>query len=334
MKKKLIILLSTLTMVFSLIVPSAFAQGETFPTDYNELLKAYQDCALPDSTIDFDELLNNYVANSDCTDPSKVADLKDTLENIKGAGIKGASIDQLKDMLDAKSNKGECTKEQINEPCVEGEDCDVHKDVKAAPVPTTQEPTASQKPIETPTATEKPVESTPVSTQKPVETPTATEKPVESTPVPTQKPVETQKPVATSTPNNNSSNASAIEKRMVDLVNQDRANAGLPPLAIDSGLTSAARTHSQDMSANNYFSHTSPTKGGFSERLRNSGVSYKGAGENIALYNSVEKAQAGLMSSDGHRANILGSSFTHIGIGIVWNESKGAYYITQWFARK
>jgi uncharacterized protein YkwD len=46
----------------------------------------------------------------------------------------------------------------------------------------------------------------------------------------------------------------------------------------------------------------------------------------------MESAHTALMNSEGHRANILNSSFTRIGIGIVWNQAKGAYYITQWFA--
>ena len=119
---------------------------------------------------------------------------------------------------------------------------------------------------------------------------------------------------------------------MISLVNEDRAANGLPALRFDAGLRAGALKHSQDMSASNYFSHTSPNYGSFSARIQASGVSYRTAGENIALYNNVEKAQAALMNSEGHRANILNSSFTRIGIGIVWNESKGAYYITQWFA--
>ena len=214
--------------------------------------------------------------------------------------------------------------------------------VKATP---DAEPIPTDAPVApTPIPTEVPVvEVTPVSTSDTASTPEPT---VEATPVPSAKPtpVKTAEPTpvptveptpkATTQPtDDNVTGVSSIEQKMVAMVNEDRAAAGLPALKIDTGLTKYARLHSQDMSANNFFSHTSPSNGSFSERLRNSNLGFMGAGENIALYGSVEKAQAGLMASDGHRANILGN-YTHVGIGIVYNEAKGAYYITQWFGRK
>jgi uncharacterized protein YkwD len=126
---------------------------------------------------------------------------------------------------------------------------------------------------------------------------------------------------------------SAEESKMVNLVNQERTNAGLAALKFDSTLRAGAMSHSVDMSKNNYFSHTSPTLGGFSERLAAAGIKYSAAGENIALYGSVEQAHVGLMNSPGHRANIMNVNFTRVGIAIVWNADKGAYYITQWFAK-
>jgi uncharacterized protein YkwD len=126
---------------------------------------------------------------------------------------------------------------------------------------------------------------------------------------------------------------SADESKMIDLVNQERVNAGLKPYTFDSSLRAGALAHSQDMSWNNYFSHTSPTLGDFSARLAASGVKCSAAGENIALYGSVEAAHEALMNSPGHKANIMSATFTRIGIGIVYNQSKGAYYITQWFAK-
>jgi uncharacterized protein YkwD len=123
---------------------------------------------------------------------------------------------------------------------------------------------------------------------------------------------------------------SADESKMIDLVNQDRAANGLKPLTFDATLRAGALSHSQDMYKNNYFSHTSPTLGGFSERLQASGAKYSAAGENIAKYGSVEAAEVGFMNSPGHKANILGD-YTRVGIGIVNNQ--GTYYITQWFAK-
>ena len=165
---------------------------------------------------------------------------------------------------------------------------------------------------------------TPAPTAAPTAAPTKA-----PTPAPTAAPTAAPTKAPTAPP---AGNMSALEQQMISLVNEDRAANGLPALRFDAGLRAGALKHSQDMSASNYFSHTSPNYGSFSARIQASGVSYRTAGENIALYNNVEKAQAALMNSEGHRANILNSSFTRIGIGIVWNESKGAYYITQWFA--
>lgn len=189
---------------------------------------------------------------------------------------------------------------------------------------------STNEPPAIPTTTTKPA-VTPTATAIPKPTPTATPKPSATT-IPTATPKPTATPVVDN--NNDVTYASSLEKDMVAMVNKDRANNNLSPLKIDAGLTTNARSHSADMAKNNFFSHTSPTNGSFSERVKASGLNYASMGENLARYNSVVKAQAGLMSSDGHRANILGKTFTHIGIGIVWDEDMGAYCITQWFARK
>jgi uncharacterized YkwD family protein len=116
---------------------------------------------------------------------------------------------------------------------------------------------------------------------------------------------------------------------MVDLVNQERAKAGVAPLKVDLELSRVARIKSQDMRDNNYFSHTSPTYGSPFDMMKSFGISYRTAGENIAKHSSVESAHAGLMNSDGHRKNILNPNFTHIGIGIV----DGRYYTQMFIGR-
>ena len=102
---------------------------------------------------------------------------------------------------------------------------------------------------------------------------------------------------------------SAEERRMVELVNEERAKIGLPALAADAELSRVARIKSQDMIANSYFSHTSPTYGSPFEMMRNFGISFRTAGENIACNASVEAAHHALMQSQGHRENILNASF-------------------------
>ncbi|WP_260412527.1 CAP domain-containing protein [Alkalihalobacillus sp. TS-13] len=109
----------------------------------------------------------------------------------------------------------------------------------------------------------------------------------------------------------------ADEQQMVDLVNQEREKAGLKPLEVDPELTKMARAKSKDMIDNNYFSHDSPTYGSPFDMMKQFGIEYNTAGENIAGNSSVEGAHTSLMNSDGHRKNILGSQYTKIGIGIV-----------------
>lgn len=84
--------------------------------------------------------------------------------------------------------------------------------------------------------------------------------------------------------------------------------------------------------SNHYFAHTSPTFGRAADMLTFFGCSFKGVGENIAHYATLEKAQAGFMSSSSHRANMLGSQWTRVGVGVCVDDN-GFVYVTQLFAR-
>lgn len=131
-------------------------------------------------------------------------------------------------------------------------------------------------------------------------------------------------------PTVNSSTA-AYEAEVVRLVNEERSKHGLAPLIQDWQLSRVARYKSQDMRDLGYFSHTSPTYGSPFDMMRSFGISYRTAGENIAKgYQSPEAVVRGWMNSPGHRANILNSSYTHIGVGYV---ASGNYW-TQMFISK
>jgi uncharacterized protein YkwD/uncharacterized membrane protein required for colicin V production len=108
-----------------------------------------------------------------------------------------------------------------------------------------------------------------------------------------------------------------LEVQMLELVNQERAAAGLAPLTPDPELTTVARQHSADMFARSYFSHHTPEGGTPFDRLRNAGVRFLTAGENLALAPTLQLAHTGLMQSPGHRANILRPAFGRLGIGIL-----------------
>ncbi|MEB3100421.1 peptidoglycan-binding protein [Ferviditalea candida] len=126
---------------------------------------------------------------------------------------------------------------------------------------------------------------------------------------------------------------SAEEQQMVNLVNQERSKNGLKPLIADLELSRVARIKSQEMVDRNYFSHQSPLYGSPFEMMKKFGISFTSAGENIACNRSVEAAHQALMASQGHRENILNSSFTHIGIGIADGGPCGKMF-TQQFIRK
>ena len=117
---------------------------------------------------------------------------------------------------------------------------------------------------------------------------------------------------------------------MVNLVNQDRVKLGLKPLTVDMCLVKAARMKSQDMIDKNYTGHISPTYGSPVDMINAMGISYKVEGENIAGAGTVGTAYANLMTSAGHRANILYTGYNKIGIGIIQGGPYGLM-ITQEF---
>ncbi|MBG9790125.1 CAP domain-containing protein [Brevibacillus laterosporus] len=115
---------------------------------------------------------------------------------------------------------------------------------------------------------------------------------------------------------NVSSEASAMVNEVVDIVNQERAKAGLKPLSMDKELSKMATDKAKDMAQNNYFDHDSPTFGSPFDMMKQYDISFRTAGENIAEgQRSAEEVMKDWMGSDGHRRNIMDSSFTKIGVG-------------------
>lgn len=178
-------------------------------------------------------------------------------------------------------------------------------------IPNNNESQEVQNPI---TNSESPTPSVPAQPQEPSKNENQPATPGE----PVQEPEVNQEPQEQNP--NNTSNAkhalTAAEIEMVNYVNQARKDAGLQPLAIDVDLSYVARVKSKDMQDNNYFSHTSPTYGSPFDMMKNFGIQYKSAAENIAINSSVSAAHNAFMNSEGHRNNILNPRMTHIGIGI------------------
>ena len=114
-----------------------------------------------------------------------------------------------------------------------------------------------------------------------------------------------------------------LEQRMLDLVNHERAAAGLRPLVADPDLTEVARRHSTDMFARGYFAHDTPEGLTPFDRMRAANVRFLTAGENLALAPTLSVAHTGLMNSPGHRENILRPQFGRVGIGIMDGGMRG-----------
>lgn len=119
----------------------------------------------------------------------------------------------------------------------------------------------------------------------------------------------------------------AYEKEVIRLVNEIRVENGLSALTENWELSRVARYKSQDMHDLGYFSHTSPTYGSPFEMMKAFGLTYRTAGENIAMgYATPQAVVNAWMNSAGHRANILNASYTQIGVGYV---ADGNYWTQQ-----
>lgn len=109
-------------------------------------------------------------------------------------------------------------------------------------------------------------------------------------------------------------------KQVVDLVNAERAKAGLSALTMRDDLNSAALIRAQETIHS--FSHTRPNGSSFTSVLNENGISYRGAGENIAWGQQTPEAVVNAwMNSEGHRANILNKNYTSIGVGYYLNNA-------------
>ena len=108
---------------------------------------------------------------------------------------------------------------------------------------------------------------------------------------------------------------------MLQLVNGERANAGVPALRLNGGAASVARAWSAYM-AQNGMSHN-PDLGGDLDRA---GVAWRTIAENVGYGSSVDQVHSMFMGSGGHRSNILSGSYRQVGIGVV--QSGGRVWVT------
>ena len=130
-----------------------------------------------------------------------------------------------------------------------------------------------------------------------------------------------------------------MEEEILRLTNEERAAEGLSPLSYDTKLRTIAAGHSADMLENDYFSHDDQDGCSSSCRASDAGYRWRAIGENIYMMSgfklSAEKAAAkvvdGWMDSPGHKANILGNSFTESGVGVVYDGR--SIYVTAMYGK-
>jgi uncharacterized protein YkwD len=142
------------------------------------------------------------------------------------------------------------------------------------------------------------------------------------------------------------SGTSAAAQQVLALINQARAQAGLPAYTISSGLDTSAARHNTVMEGGCGLSHQCPGEPALGNRETAAGVHWTAAGENIGeggpvadTSSAIAQMAVGLTQSmlnekppdDGHRLNILSSTFTHVGIAVV-RDSSGTVWLTQDFS--
>lgn len=127
-------------------------------------------------------------------------------------------------------------------------------------------------------------------------------------------------------------NEAALARQVLDLVNAERTARGLNALLPDAEAERAAKVHCEDMEGRSYFSHFTPEGWGPRDRLQMTGASgYVYYGENLQSGQSTAAgAMQGWMSSPGHRAAILDSRYTHLGVGV----EEGRPYWAQIFLQR
>jgi uncharacterized protein YkwD len=120
------------------------------------------------------------------------------------------------------------------------------------------------------------------------------------------------------------------EHVLFDLANQSRVQAGAPPLALDRGLSQAARAHAQEMFAARQLSHRFEGELSLPQRLANATrTQLDQEGENVAFDFDAAKGHQHLMLSPPHRANLLNPAYNVVGLGVV--RSGDRLYIVQDF---
>ena len=127
---------------------------------------------------------------------------------------------------------------------------------------------------------------------------------------------------------------SAIEEKLLELLNKERTVRHLNPLRSLPGFKAVAMGHSQDMATHQNLTHLSSSGKSYLDRVVDAGLSFIEIGENVAVSDTFDASfiHQGFMESPEHRDNILDPGYDTVGIGVVYSQD-GEYFVTQDFAR-
>lgn len=120
-------------------------------------------------------------------------------------------------------------------------------------------------------------------------------------------------------------------EQLMQLANQARAAAGVPPLRWDNSLAAAARKHTLRMASEGPIAHQYPGELNVGERAGLTGAHFDLIEENVAVAHTPESIHDGWMQSKPHRENMLSPEVDSVGIAVV--ASRGVLYATADYSR-
>ena len=125
--------------------------------------------------------------------------------------------------------------------------------------------------------------------------------------------------------------AEAMVLRVIELVNEERAKIGMPPLSENDTLRQVAEDYACRMIEEDFFAHYTPEGDGPGERAVRGGYVFMKLGENLAAgQTSAEQVMGEWMSSDqGHRENILSPDWREIGMAVRTGGEHGTYWVQE-----
>ncbi len=130
--------------------------------------------------------------------------------------------------------------------------------------------------------------------------------------------------------------ATVVTAVLVDLANNDRISAGVERLASNDALTRAAQAKASDMASRGYFAHTSPDGREPWDFMKDAQYNFEYAGENLAIqFADSEQVEKAWLDSAPHRANLLDTRFTEVGIATAqgFYQGQSTVFVVQMFGK-